>query len=144
MDYRPTIDETLMDVAFVMSRRGTCSRRQVGAVIADSRGVILSSGWNGALPGMPHCDDHLDHHHCTRSSHSERNAIFWAARRGVPIEGATLHCTDSPCIDCAHAIVQSGIVRLVYAREYRDMSGLELLREAGVQVDQDQKRLRHG
>lgn len=124
-----------MSVAYTMAARGTCSRRQVGAVIATDRGVILSTGYNGALSGMPHCAPHDDYEPCTTSEHAERNAIYWAARRGVPLEGTLLYSTDAPCVGCARAVVQSGIVRVVYDRPYREDQGLVLLLAAGVEVE---------
>ena len=71
---------------------------------------------------------------CTRSLHAETNAIAFAARAGVSVEGCTMYCTMSPCINCAKVIVNSGIKRLVYMEEYRDTSGLDLLKSAGITV----------
>jgi len=132
---RPSIDETLMAEAWLWSRRGTCSRRRVGAVVATSQGVTISHGYNGALSGMPHCAPHDDHQPCDISEHAERNAFYFAARRGVSVEGCTLYSTDSPCVACARAAVQTGIVRVVYDRPYRDDQGLVLLLAAGLKVD---------
>lgn len=123
-----------MDVAYLYAQRGTCSRRQVGAVIADQKGTIHSVGYNGALSGLPHCAPHDDYNACSVSEHAERNAVFFAARRGVSTEGLYLYSTDSPCIACARACVQSGIVRVVYDRPYKDDQGLVLLMAAGVEV----------
>lgn len=131
---RPSIDETLMEIAYVWSRRGTCSRRHVGSVISDSRGVILSSGYNGAISGFPHCGPHEDYKPCEVSGHSERNAIDWAARRGVALEGSQIHVTDSPCPACARSIVQSGIQRVVYDRPYREEVGLLVLQAARIEL----------
>lgn len=125
-----------MQIAFTVSKRGTCSRRQVGAVIADSRGVVLSTGYNGALSGLPHCDPHDDYQPCHVSEHGERNAIYWAARRGVALEGASLYTTDCPCYGCSRGIIQAGIKRLVYCRPYREEEGLLLLLAANVEVEQ--------
>lgn len=71
---------------------------------------------------------------CTRSLHAETNAIAFAARAGVSVEGCTMYCTMSPCINCAKVIVNSGIKCLKYLEEYRDTSGLELLMAAGIGV----------
>lgn len=131
---RPTIEQTLMQVAHLVALRGTCSRRQVGAVIADTRGVILSTGYNGALSGMQHCDHHDDYQPCDISEHAERNAIYWAARRGIAIEDTILFTTDSPCPGCARGIVQCGIVKVVYDRPYRENIGTLLLQAAGIEV----------
>lgn len=131
---RPTSDETLMEIAKVMSRRGTCSRRQVGAVIADTKGVILQSGYNGALAGFPHCAPHNDYEPCETSSHAERNAVYFAARKGVALEGAQFFSTDAPCVACAKAMIQSGIIKVTYWRPYREDKGPLLLMAAGIEV----------
>ena len=72
---------------------------------------------------------------CTRSLHAETNAIAFAARAGVSVEGCTMYCSMSPCINCAKVIVNSGIKELKYIEDYRDTSGLELLRKAGIKVE---------
>lgn len=123
-----------MEIAKTMSLRGTCSRRQVGAVVADHRGVILSTGYNGALSGFPHCAPHNDYDPCETSSHAERNAVYFAARRGVALEGAQVVSTDAPCVACAKAMIQSGIVKVTYWRPYREDKGPLLLMAAGVDV----------
>jgi dCMP deaminase len=134
---RPTIAEMLMQHALVTSLRGTCSRLQVGAVVADSRGVILTSGYNGSLPGMPHCV-HTTDEPCTVASHAERNALYWAARRGIAVEGQQMYTTHAMCVECAKGIVQSGLHAVTYLWTYRDDSGLRLLRDAGVEVNRFQ------
>lgn len=125
-----------MSAAHLISKRGTCSRRQVGSVIADPRGSIVVWSYNGTLAGMPHCAGHTDYQPCTSSEHAERSGIYWAARRGVPLEGCSMFITDGPCVACARGIVQAGIVRVVYDRSYRDDQGLILLLAAGLKVDQ--------
>lgn len=72
---------------------------------------------------------------CTRSLHAETNAIAFAARAGVSVEGCTMYCSMSPCINCAKVIVNSGIRELKYLEEYRDTSGLELLKKAGIKIE---------
>lgn len=130
---RPTIDQTLMDTARVMARRSTCSRLQVGAVVArDTR--VIASGWNGAPSGMPHCV-HLDSAPCRVSVHAEANAIAFAALSGVSTRGAVLYCTHAPCYDCSKLILNAGIARVVYAEEYRSTEGLTLLTAGGRVVE---------
>src|SRR5687768_15409764 len=119
-----------MTNAYTWSRRGTCSRRQVGAIISDPRGVTLSTGYNGALSGFAHCGPHEDYSPCDVSEHAERNAIYWAGRRGVALEGSQIHTTDAPCPACARGIVQAGITRVVYDRPYRENQGLLVLQAA--------------
>ena len=156
---RPSIEETLLEIAFTVSKRGTCSRAQNGAVIADSKGVVLSTGYNGSLSGMLHCDHDCDcgmdlipeesfrarishadscpahpNNGCKTAVHAEANAVYFAARNGVSVNGATIYCTMEPCVKCAEAIVQSGIQKVVYSKDYRDHSGIDLLKEAYVVV----------
>lgn len=128
------MEDTLMKTAFVISERGTCSRRHVGALVADERGTVFSWGYNGAVSGVPHCKPHEDFNPCEVSEHAERNVLYWCARKGIATEGLTMYSTDAPCHGCARAIVQCGIVRLVYSREYRHVAGLKLLGEAGIEV----------
>lgn len=135
---RPTIDETLIQIAFTMADRSTCDRRHNGAVIATESGVVLSTGYNGSLSGMDHCDHKTnpDENGCTTAVHAEANAIYFAARNGVAVNNSIIYCTTEPCLKCAEAIVQSGINQCVYSLTYRDHSGLALLERAGVQVKQ--------
>jgi dCMP deaminase len=159
---RPSTVDTLIEIASTVAKRSTCSRRSCGAVIATSNGVVLSTGYNGALSGMEHCDHECDcggnlysildepfktniHHDkcpahplngCTTSVHAEANAVYFAARNGVSVEGADIYCTTEPCQKCAEAIVQSGIRRTFYHEGYRTHEGLELLRKAGIEVVQ--------
>lgn len=142
----------------VVAQRSTCWRSQVGAVIVKE-GRVISMGYNGPVSGMPACEEieprvryDMDHgklpiwmekeirqkvcmgSNCTRSLHAETNAIAFAARAGVSVEGCTMYCTMSPCINCAKVIVNSGIKKLVYMEEYRDTTGLDLLKSAGIAV----------
>lgn len=132
---RPTIEQTLMDTARLWALRSTCSRLQVGAVIADERGVILSSGYNGALSGMPHCD-HLQRpdEPCRDAVHAEANAILWAARRGISLESAWLYVTHEPCHECAKMIIQAGVRYVRFGDRYGRNPGSRLLTIAGVFV----------
>jgi len=130
-------DEMLMRIAMIVAMRGTCNRLQVGAVIALD-GRIISTGYVGAPAGMPHCSPETCNVNqpCTRTMHAEANAIAWAARKGLPTEGATLYATHSPCHDvCAKLIINAGIKRVVYGTEYRKTEGIELLRSVGIIVE---------
>lgn len=154
---RPRPEETLLEIAFTVSKRSTCSRRNNGAVIANSKGVVLSTGYNGSLSGQPHCDHECDcgselyadeemphdkdcpahpDNGCTLAVHAEANAVYFAARNGVSVEKALIYCTTEPCVKCAEAIVQSGIRTVWYSQEYRSHAGIELLRHVGVNVFQ--------
>lgn len=134
-DFRPTMDAVLLEVAYTMSLRGTCSRHRVGAVVALD-GRICATGYNGAPRGLDHCDHRFDpaNEGCRDATHAEANAVAFAARTGVALEGATLYTTLSPCLACAMLIVNAGIARVVYAVGYRDVGGVELLERADVRV----------
>lgn len=132
MTERRSTESILMDVAQLISKRSTCSRLQVGAVLARD-GRIISTGYNGAPSGMPHCG-HTSDFTCTISVHAEVNAIAYAARNGVATNDATLFTTHSPCRACAQLIINAGITTVYYDAGYRDPSGIELLSTAGVDV----------
>jgi dCMP deaminase len=128
-----------MEIANVVAKRGTCNRADVGAVIARE-GRIISTGYVGAPAGQPHCTDVGceigNHKGCTRTIHAEVNAIVFAARFGIATDGGTIYSLLCPCYDCAKAIVNAGIVRLVYHLEYRDSRGLRMLEATpGFQVE---------
>jgi dCMP deaminase len=138
----------LMDVAAVVERQSTCDRNHVGAVIARD-GRIISTGYNGAPAGMDHCEHigspalHQAVWHgkppasmgCTIAIHAEANAIAYAARGSTSIEGGTIYTTLSPCFACAQLIVAAGLDRVVYVRAYRDLSGVEFVISAGLDVE---------
>lgn len=124
-----------MAVAAIYSTRGTCGRLHVGAV-ASRDGRVLTTGYNGAPAGMPHCDHNEGDIGCTVAVHAEANAIAFAAKYGVALHDAELHVTHMPCLKCAQLIVNAGISRVVFSQAYRDTSGVALLIEAGVTVDQ--------
>jgi dCMP deaminase len=127
-----------------VATRSTCSRLQVGCVISRE-GRILVSGYNGAPARMPHCVHDCDcivaHGHaefcsslkpCIVAVHAEANAIAYAARHGIKVEGGQLNTTHSPCTACAQLIINAGIHIVVYNEEYRIKEPINLLRNAGV------------
>lgn len=133
---RASWDEYFMRIAWQAATRATCNRKHVGAVIVRNR-FILSSGYNGSIPGLAHCDDvgHLmEDGHCVRTVHAEANAICQAARNGVRIEGATLYVTASPCFNCFKLSASAGIAVIVYGEFYRDQRIFEFARQAGVEL----------
>lgn len=145
---RPSRDHTLMETARLWAEHSTCSRLAVGAVVSRD-GRSFSTGYNGAPAGMPHCD-HAEcacdypahplggdplcpkHGACRTAVHAELNALMFAARYGLATEGAEIHTTHQPCLNCAMAIVNAGVVRVVFLHPYRDNGGLDLLKAAGV------------
>lgn len=135
MSDRITRDDMLMSMAIVASQRGTCSRLRVGAIVSR-RGRIISTGYNGAPSGLAHCEhwDDTPETSCTIAEHAERNAIAFAARYGVALEGAEMHTTHAPCIDCARSIINSGIQIVKFKIPYRLTAGVDLLRRAGLAV----------
>ena len=119
---RSSWDQYFMDIAKQVATRATCDRKHVGAVVVRDR-TILSTGYNGSIRGMPHCDEvghMMENGHCVATVHAEANAILQAARNGVRIDGATLYTTASPCWPCFKLIANSGCVRIVYGEFYRD------------------------
>jgi len=132
---RPTLDAVLLETAYVMSLRSTCSRAHVGVVVALD-GRICATGYNGAPRGLPHCDHDAapDDAGCRTAAHAEANAVAFAARHGVALDGATLYTTLSPCASCAMLIVNAGITRVIFAVGYRNADGVGLLESADVVV----------
>lgn len=119
---RASWDEYFMSIAQVVATRSTCQRKFVGAVIVGNR-IILSTGYNGSIRGMPHCSDvghMMEDGHCVATIHAEANAIIQAARSGVTIDGATMYVTASPCWNCFKQIANAGIRRICYGEFYRD------------------------
>lgn len=116
---RPSWNYYFLSLAKLVSTRSTCPRAQVGAVIVRDKRII-STGYNGAAPGEPHCTEIgclMVDGHCLRAIHAETNAIAQAARFGISVEGAMLYLYDSrhrpPCSKCRQLILASGIVGVV-------------------------------
>ena len=119
---RESWDDYFLGIARQVATRATCDRRHVGALLVRDR-TILSTGYNGSIRGLPHCDDvghMMENEHCAAAVHAEANAIIQAARNGVRIDGATIYTTASPCWSCFQLIANAGIVRIVFAEFYRD------------------------
>ena len=144
---RPTWDEYFMQVTNSISMRATCDRGRSGCVIVKDR-QILASGYVGAPPGLPHCDEvgHLyntvihtdgeEKQHCIRTVHAEQNAICQAAKRGVALDGATLYCRMTPCRTCAMLIISCGISRVLCERKYHaGTESEELFTQAGIPLE---------
>lgn len=131
---RPSWDDYFMGITQQVAQRGTCDRARVGAIIVKER-RILTTGYNGAPAGLPHCDE-IGHlmigGHCVRTLHAEQNAIIQAALHGVSVAGGTIYVTHQPCLTCAKMIINAGLKRVVYAGQYPDENAVAFLREAGV------------
>jgi dCMP deaminase len=139
MTPRISRDQMLMEMAITASKRSTCNRKHVGAIIAiDGRPV--SVGYAGAPSGLPHCLDHGcipgPDGGCIRTQHAEANAIAFAARKGISTEKATLYTTVSPCLACAKLIINAGISEVWFLELYRKQEGLQLLDLLGISCEQ--------
>lgn len=134
---RPSQRDVLMQMAEAVSARGTCNRRQVGAVLALD-GRVLSHGYNGAPRGLPHCGDecYTGGPQCSKSVHAEVNAIIWAARIGVRVEGSEAYITLNPCEPCAGLLINAGVQRVWYREFYKSTAGNDLLVRAGIPCKQ--------
>ena len=112
-----------------------CKRRQVGAIIVKNR-MIISDGYNGTPSGFENVCEDEENYTKWYVLHAEANAILKVASSTQSCDGATLYVTLSPCRECSKLIHQSGISRVVYSEAYKDLSGVEFLKKAGVIVDQ--------
>lgn len=119
--------EMLMEMANIAAQRSTCLRHSVGCVIArDGRPIVM--GYNGAPAGKPHCTpENCGDKPCTNAVHAEANAIAYAARKGIMLEGAWLYCLYSPCQKCAELILGAGIQAIVFEKLYRDTAPLDFM-----------------
>jgi len=122
--YRPRVDwhEYFMNIATEVATRSTCDRKHVGAVIVRDK-TILSTGYNGSVRGLPHCDDAghmMEDGHCVATIHAEANAIIQAAKNGVRVDGADIYITASPCWNCFKIVTNAGIKNIYYGEFYRD------------------------
>lgn len=127
------LDNVYMAMAVAVSTLSHCKRSQVGAIL-EKEGNVISMGYNGTPTGMDNCCEEWDQTHTkliTKSFvlHAEMNAVIKAAKTGNSVQDSTLYVTLSPCIECAKYILQSQIKRVVYLQDYRDMSGVELLKQ---------------
>lgn len=142
---RPTWDLYFMEIASIVSKRSTCRRRNVGAVVVKEK-RILSTGYNGAPMGLAHCIDSGclrerlnvasgERHELCRGLHAEQNSIIQAAYHGVSINGADLYSTHLPCSICMKMIINAGIKKVFYIDGYPDDLSLELVNESGIVIE---------
>lgn len=135
---RASWDEYFMRMAQQAATRSTCDRKHVGAVIVRDK-TVLSTGYNGSIRGMPHCDDvghMMENGHCVATVHAEANAIIQAARNGTAIDNSDIYVTASPCWNCFKLIANSGIKRVFYLEFYRDEKILLVAEKAGIELKQ--------
>jgi dCMP deaminase len=134
---RPAWDDYFMAITMIVASRGNCDRLHTGAVLVRDKRII-ATGYNGAPPGMPTCEEAghlLEDGHCVRTIHGEHNAILQVARlSGSSTENTTLYTKYSPCIHCTKYIIGAGIKRVVIGKIYRNPQAIEMLKEAKIEV----------
>ncbi len=137
-------DEYFMELCRLVSKRSTCVRRQVGAVLVRGK-RILATGYNGAPSGLAHCLDigclreklkipSGQRHELCRGLHAEQNAFIQSSLHGISVKDATLYVTNQPCIICAKMLINAGITEIVIADGYPDKMAMDFLKEAKVMV----------
>ena len=141
---RPSLDDYFMEIACVVSKRSTCLRENVGAVLVRDK-HILSTGYNGAPAGLAHCEEvgclreklgvpSGERHELCRGSHAEANAIIQAALHGVSSEGSIMYCTHQPCAMCTKLAINARVKEIVYRSPYPDNLSLQLLDDAKIKI----------
>jgi dCMP deaminase len=144
MDVRPSYDEYFMEMAQVVSKRSTCLRRKVGAILVKDK-HILSTGYNGAPKGLKHCleigclreEQNVpsgERHELCRGLHAEQNAIIQAAVFGISIKNSILYCTNTPCVVCVKMLINAGVTEIVFSGEYPDDLAKKILNESEVKI----------
>jgi len=132
-------DQYFMAQSLLLSLRSTCTRLSVGATIVRDRRII-AGGYNGSVTGDVHCIDegcYLVDGHCVRTIHAEMNAILQCAKFGVETDGAEIYVTHFPCLQCTKMILQAGIKKIHYLKDYRnDDYAIKLIEQAGATIHQ--------
>lgn len=133
---RASWEQYFMSIAKEVASRSTCDRKHVGSVIVRDR-TILSTGYNGSIRGMPHCDDighMMENNHCVATIHAEANAVLQAAKNGVRIEGGEVFITASPCWPCFKMLANAGIKKIYYGEFYRDERIFDVAKRLGIEL----------
>ena len=144
MEERPSYDDYFMEMAHVVSKRSTCVRRRVGAILVKDK-HILSTGYNGAPKGLKHCSElgcireDMDvpsgqRHELCRGLHAEQNAIIQAAVFGVSIKESVLYCTNTPCVVCVKMLINAGVKEIVYSGDYPDELAKKMINESNIKI----------
>ena len=132
-DKQKRYDSAYLRMALEWAKLSHCYRKKVGALIVKER-MIISDGYNGCPSGFENeCED-ADGNTKWYVLHAEANAISKTASSTHNCKGATLYLTMSPCKDCSKLVHQAGISRVVYLNAYKDTSGIDFLRKAGVEI----------
>ena len=133
---RPSWDEYFLKLAMLASERATCPRMHCGCILVKDR-FVLATGYNGSLPGQPHCEDVgclVVDNHCVRTNHAEINALTQAAIHGVNIKGSTAYITNMSCTTCAKALIAAGIKRVVVFSDFHDTLATQFYTDSGVEI----------
>ena len=146
MSERPSWHQYFLTITHQVAERSTCTRAKVGAVIVRDKN-ILATGYNGSPAGLPHCTElgcliytsrtptgELEDN-CFRTIHAEINAIAQAAKNGASIRDADIYITHTPCIHCLKVLINTGIRRIFYERDYKTHTLSDLLRHSGVHLE---------
>lgn len=128
---RKSWNEYFMEITNLVASRSTCDRAFVGCLIVNDDNRIVSSGYNGSISSMPHCDE-IGHTmrdgHCIATIHAEINALIYCAKEGISVKNCTAYVTHFPCLNCTKALIQAGIKKIYYQNDYRvDDYAIELL-----------------
>ncbi|MFC4618055.1 ComE operon protein 2 [Camelliibacillus cellulosilyticus] len=130
-------DQYFMAQSHLLASRSTCTRLSVGATVVRDRRII-AGGYNGSTSGGVHCTDegcYVIDGHCVRTIHAEMNALLQCAKFGVATQGAEIYVTHFPCLQCCKAIIQAGIQKVFYAKDYKNHPyAIELFQESGVET----------
>jgi len=141
---RPSWDEYFLEVAVLVSKRATCIRRKVGAVLVKDK-KILATGYNGAPAGLKHCIDigclreemkipSGERHELCRGLHAEQNVLLQAALYGVSTKNSVLYVTNQPCVICAKMLINGGVKEIITCGDYPDKLARDFLKEAKIKV----------
>lgn len=136
MTMRVSWEKYFMNIAREVATRSTCDRNFVGAVIVREK-TILSTGYNGSIRGLTHCDKgghEIENDHCVRTIHAEANAIVQAARHGIRIEDSEIYITASPCYNCFKMIANAGIKKIYFGEFYREERITEHAKELRIEL----------
>jgi len=136
-DKQARYDRAYLRLAASWAKLSHCNRKQVGAIIVKDA-IIISDGYNGTPAGFDNCCENVIGETHWYVLHAEANAILKVAKSTNNCKDATLYLTHSPCKDCSKLVLQSGIKRLVYQEAYKDTSGIDFLKSAGLDVEQIQ------
>jgi dCMP deaminase len=137
-DKQNRYDKAYLRLALSWAQLSHCARKKVGAIIVKDS-IIISDGYNGTPAGFDNCCENEEGNTHWYVLHAEANAILKVARSSNNCKDATLYLTHSPCKDCSKLVLQSGITRLVYQQAYKDTSGIDFLKSAGLEVVQIEK-----